>query len=609
MDPTSETLAAAFPDGSRVRAVQVAVLRRSFPFALSGSVIAACFSAYALYGVVPDRELAPWIGAMLLVAALRWAAMLAYDRSQAQPDAAERWLRRMFLGNLASGMLWGLPVAYWSFFLPVEYQLFSIVILIGLGTGAIYSNYIVLPVVYAFEIPALAPPFIALAAQPSPLHIAMVASGVAYVASTLAFTHRMHRTHLDALRLGYENLALLEQVRREKEAAERSNLEKSRFLAAASHDLRQPVHAVSLFLGLLTNEKLTAHGRYLVDNIASATAAMGHLFDALLNISRLDAGVIEPRRKWFPLNPLLEQLRAEYAPQAVQKGLSLRVRPSKAVVNSDPVLLERILRNLISNAIAHTRRGGVLVGCRHRRGGVRILVCDTGPGIPPSEQERVFWEFHQLNNPERDRSKGLGLGLAIVRRTAALLDHPLVLASQEGRGTLFSLGLETRSAEEALAATPPAPEPAPPAPAAGDAIPDHGRGRMVLVVDDDAQNLAGLTLLLESWGYRVVGAASGDALFAKVVHEPERPALIISDYRLREHETGIHVIERLREEYSDPPIPALLVSGDTDPGRLIEAADRNIPLLHKPVEVEDLRAHVTALLHRPRQTDSEDSFP
>ena len=219
----------------------------------------------------------------------------------------------------------------------------------------------------------------------------------------------------------------------------------------------------------------------------------------------------------------------------------------------------------------------MLVGCRHRRGGVRILVCDTGPGIPPSEQERVFWEFHQLNNPERDRSKGLGLGLAIVRRTAALLDHPLVLASREGRGTLFSLGLETRSAEEALAATPATPEPAPPAPAASDAIPDHGRGRMVLVVDDDAQNLAGLTLLLESWGYRVVGAASGDALFAKVVHEPERPALIISDYRLREHETGIHVIERLREEYSDPPIPALLVSGDTDPGRLIEAADRNIP--------------------------------
>ena len=164
----------------------------------------------------------------------------------------------------------------------------------------------------------------------------------------------------------------------------------------------------------------------------------------------------------------------------------------------------------------------MLVGCRHRRGGVRILVCDTGPGIPPSEQERVFWEFHQLNNPERDRSKGLGLGLAIVRRTAALLDHPLVLASQEGRGTLFSLGLETRSAE-ALAATPPTPEPAPPAPAAGDAIPDHGRGRMVLVVDDDAQNLAGLTLLLESWGYRVVGAASGDALFARWCTSPSGP--------------------------------------------------------------------------------------
>ena len=211
----------------------------------------------------------------------------------------------------------------------------------------------------------------------------MVASGVAYVASTLAFTHRMHRTHLDALRLGYENLALLEQVRREKEAAERSNLEKSRFLAAASHDLRQPVLAVSLFLGLLTNEKLTAHGRYLVDNIASATAAMGHLFDALLNISRLDAGVIEPRRKWFPLNPLLEQLRAEYAPQAVQKGLSLRVRPSKAVVNSDPVLLERILRNLISNAIAHTGAAACWSAA-----GIGAAACASWSAIPGRASRR-----------------------------------------------------------------------------------------------------------------------------------------------------------------------------------------------------------------------------
>ena len=400
------------PPGSsyaaRIHQVQVDALRRSFPFALAGSLITACFSVFALLDVLPRHEILLWITATLAVGALRLAAMVAYDRRRDDPSAARRWLRRMLIGNLSSGILWGLPLAYWTFFLPLEYQLFFIVILFGLGTGAIYSNYILMPVMYAFEIPAFAPMFIALAVQPSAIHLALVTSGLAYLVATLAFIHRMNRTHLDALRLGYENLALLDQVRQEKTAAERSDLEKSRFLAAASHDLRQPVHAVNLFLGLLTNEPLSPHGRYLVDNIASAISAMGHLFDALLNLSRLDAGVIEPRIERFRVRLLLDQLRAEYAPQASEKGIRLRVRTCSASVRSDPVLLERILRNLISNAIMHTAHGRVLIGCRRVADALRIEVWDNGPGIPKSEQERVFWEFHQLGNPERDRGKGLG---------------------------------------------------------------------------------------------------------------------------------------------------------------------------------------------------------
>lgn len=589
-------------DRQRVFEVQVSVLLRSFPFALAGSVISACVVAYVMLAVVPKTQVVVWLSASVVVAAFRLVAMLHYHRISHRPGAGERWLRQMVAGNVASGMLWGLPFAYWTFFVPLEYQLFFIVVLFGLGTGAIYSNYMVLSAVYAFLVPTFAPTFIALAVQPSAVNVALVASGIAYLVATVAFIHRMNRTHLNALQLGYENLALLQQVRLEKEAAERSDLEKSRFLAAASHDLRQPVHAMSLFLGLLANERLSVHGRYLVENITKASAAMGHLFDALLNISRLDAGVIHPRLQNFPLDRLLDQMRTEYTPQAQQKGLALKVRGCKALVHSDPMLLERILRNLVSNAIAHTRSGRVLIGCRARGGNVRIEVWDTGPGIPPHEHERIFWEFHQLQNPERDRSKGLGLGLAIVRRTAALLGHALAMRSVEGRGTAFLLSVE---AQRASAVEAPVEAGAFGSGSGGAAAADTGlqlldarpsKGQLILVVDDDAQNREGLQLLLESWGHRVVAAAGVDELVALIADVPGKPNLIVSDYRLREHETGIEAIDRVHEEYNDDGIPALLVSGDTDPARLIEAAARSIPVLHKPVEVDALRSWVEKLL-------------
>jgi len=589
------------PTGSqRVFEVQLSVLLRSFPFALAGSAVSACVVAYVMLAAVPQAQVAAWISVTLLVAAWRLGAMVQHARTRERPGSGERWLRRMIAGNIASGLLWGLPFAYWTFFVPLQYQLFFIVVLFGLGTGAIYSNYMVLSAVYAFVVPTFAPTFIALAVQPSAVNLALVSSGAAYLVATVAFIHRMNRTHLNALRLGYENMALLQQVRLEKEAAERSDLEKSRFLAAASHDLRQPVHAMSLFLGLLANERLSEHGRYLVENITRASAAMGHLFDALLNISRLDAGVIHPRFESFPLDRLLDQIRAEYTPQALQKGLRLTVRRCPDRVRSDPVLLERILRNLVSNAIAHTHEGRVLIGCRRRGGTVRIEVWDTGPGISKHEHERVFWEFHQLRNPERDRSKGLGLGLAIVRRTAALLGHALSLRSTEGRGTVFMLDVAAQPASAPIAGTedgtPAADAAAAIAGAAPAAAVVGSTGQLILVIDDDAQNREGLQLLLESWGHRVIAAAGPAELVALTADVPGRPGLIVSDYRLREHETGIEAIDRLHEEYNDAAIPALLVSGDTDPARLIEAAARSIPMLHKPVEVEMLRGWVEKLL-------------
>ena len=564
------------------------VLRRNLPFSLLGTLLTMVLVVAALADVVPDAELACWAGGNVLLSLLRWRDTRRFPRldeppSPAQREAGRRWRRRMLLGVFLSGLAWGLPVAYWIAHVPLHYQMFFIIALLTMGTGAIYAYCIDLPLLHSFMLPYFLPTMFVLAARPDTLLTVMGIAGILYLAVSLAFAHRMHRTQLDSLRLRFDNLDLLARLQHEKEAAERSDLAKSRFLAAASHDLRQPVHALSLFVGVLREQPLPENSRRVVDNISQAVQAMGGLFDGLLNLSRLDAGVVRPRVEPVALGPLLRRLQREFAPQAAAKSLTLRLRPVSATVLSDPALLDRILRNLIDNAIRHTGDGGVLVGWPRAGAGRGGGGGGYGPRLPGPGPGGVVWEFHQLGNPERDRNKGLGLGLAIVQRTARLLGHRLQLRSRPGRGTVFGLTLpRTRAAvADAPGLPPPADVPA--------------GAPLVLVVEDDGFSRHGLQQLLESWGYRVLAAGSADELLCLTGAETERPALVISDYRLREHATGIEAIERVREEYNDDGIAALLVSGDTDPGRLAEVAARGWPLLHKPVDPDKLRAAIGQL--------------
>ncbi|WP_175625258.1 MULTISPECIES: hybrid sensor histidine kinase/response regulator [Oxalobacteraceae] len=566
---------------------QMAVLRHNFPFSLLGALLTAVLIVLVLHDVFPMRDLLLWLGLNCLLLACRFGIVLRYRSASADEQdvsALQRWERWTLWSTAAAGLLWGLPYAYWMYYAPFEQQMFLIVGLLTLGTGAIYAYCIHLRLLYAFEIPYFAPPFVILALLPGSVHHILAVAGALYLLVTLAFAHRMYRTQLDSLRMRFENTDLLKKLAIEKEAAERSNLAKSRFLAAASHDLRQPVHALSLYLGVLREQDLNPKSRQLVDHIGRATLAMGGLFDGLLNISRLDAGVIRPQRRHFRLAPILEQLLLEYTPQASAQGLRLRLhRGPWPVVQSDPVLLDRILRNLVDNAIRHTRNGGVLIGCRRRGNTLRIEVWDSGVGIAAAEQENIFMEFHQVDNPERDRSKGMGLGLAIVRRTADLLKHPLTLRSRPGRGSVFSLSLPLGDAHTAD-------------PVAHKAEVPKADGQWIFVIDDDADNLQGLRLLLETWDYKVVTGHSGDDILQAAAHCPHKPDLILSDFRLRAHETGIEVIDRLHEEYADDTIPAVLLTGDTDPRRLIEASARAWPLLHKPVDAAHLRRVLAQML-------------
>jgi signal transduction histidine kinase/DNA-binding NarL/FixJ family response regulator len=378
-----------------------------------------------------------------------------------------------------------------------------------------------------------------------------------------------------------------EQLGRLYHQLEEANLAKSRFIAAASHDLRQPLHALNLFVTQLRTEKDPAEKNRLIARIDAAVAAMNDLFNALLDMSRLDAGVLVPYISEFPIDQLLRRIEMTFTDAAREKDLRLRVVANSAWILSDFILLERILLNLVSNAVRYTEVGGIVVGCRRRAGGLRIEVWDSGIGIPEDQQSSIFGEFYQLSTVKRDRRSGLGLGLAIVDRLCRLLDYPIELTSRPGRGSRFVISVPLTA----------------PLPLAEQPLQEsvnQAMGKTVVVIDDDTLVLDGMRGVLKSWGCRVVTATSEDTALAALSDE-RRPDIIISDYHLSDGKTGFDVIESIRRAFG-APIPAFLISGDTAPERLREARASGYYLLHKPVLPITLRSVVSKVLK-----DNEDA--
>ena len=372
---------------------------------------------------------------------------------------------------------------------------------------------------------------------------------------------------------------------------ELANQAKSRFLAAASHDLRQPMHALGLFIAQLRDKVDTPETLKLVEQARSSVDALGALFDALLDISRLDAGALAPNVEDFALDPLLQRMAEDFGPSAAGKGVDLRVVPSRLVVRSDPALLERILLNLVANAVRYTSGGRVLLGCRRRGAIVRIEVWDTGCGIPEERQEEIFHEFSQLGNPERDRGKGLGLGLAIVQRMVTLLGHRIVLHSTPGRGSLFAVEVPRGEASRDVHAA-----------STIGALTDHLAGAFIVAVDDDVLVQQGMRGLLHDWGCHVVVSPSATAALNELEDHDRLPDAIICDYRLP-GETGVRAIARLRAGIGDE-VPAILISGDSGAEVVGDAADGGYPLLRKPVQPAKLRALLSQLLSPSSVTES-----
>lgn len=491
------------------------------------------------------------------------------------------------------GVCWGV----WSLviFTPesMAYQSLAGVAMYAICVGAIvvvgphYPSFIV------FTVPTLAPILVRSFWEGTPESIGLASGGTVGLLFVLVVGHIANRESTAAILTGFENVDLVQALQQQKAAAEQAraeaeaaNREKSRFLAAASHDLRQPVHALGLYVSVAQHPASEAERHRILACIEASVDSLATLFDSLLDVSRLDAGTLQPRLRTVALKPLLQKLAAEYSPLAHEKHLSFRVRAAELSVRTDPLLFEQMIRNLVANAVRYTERGGILLTCRRRGAHARVQVWDTGVGIAAQEQAQVFEEFYQIGNPERDRRKGVGLGLAIVKRIATLLQHPLQLASRQGRGSCFSVEAPLAGAESADASEPQA------------AVDDDDSvllGAVIVVVDDETDILLAAEMLLKQWGCIVITADALAPALDKLSVEDRVPDLAVSDYRLRGEESGIEVIGKLRARFGSHT-PALLLTGDTAAERLREVAASGLQVLHKPLNAAQLkRALIRAL--------------
>ncbi len=551
--------------------------------------------AYVLWNAVPDKILLSWMAAIYCLTIARvWVSRsyftLPRHGNNRTVENPRSWAWRFTILSWVSSALWGL--FGWFGFLSAEpqFQAFTTIVLTGLVCGAIPSLS-AFPIAYAGSLVAMLLPLAVRSligeAEINDVYFLFV---LCLAGVNLYYCRVSYRSMAETVQLRFENLSLITQLQTERDKAQAADRAKSRFLAAASHDLRQPIHALSLFNSTLAalGERGDVRGedaRNLARRVKSITANLSGLLNALLDVSRLDAGIVAAAKEPVALSRLFDDLHGEFFGTAQEYRLEWRIVDTDRWVETDPMMLKRILGNLITNAFNYTDRGRILLGCRRRGPNVEIQVLDTGMGIPPDQQDTIFDEFYQLNNPARNREKGLGLGLAIVRRTASLLGHPMRLVSVQGRGSMFSVTVPATAASASVPAS------ASPLPAAG--------LRRIVVIDDEPDVLDAMCQLLTVLGYRVFAGGSAKDVI-KVLRETagkDKHAidLIVADYRLQNTTTGLEAVSEVKA-YLKHDLPSIILTGDTSPPVLKRISASGHRLLNKPVNGEHLQQAINAIL-------------
>lgn len=599
-EPALATAGSNFGDAAQqaalkrqVSAEQVRMFYQQLPVATALSVLAAVVLTAILWTVVNQSALIAWATVMLALQGFRaWFFLPFRVRGIADENYAS-WGRHLVIATTFSGLMWGAVSVMFFSASSDEYQTSMIAMIFAVAAvgGPLTASY--LPSLFGFVVPTLLPIIASSFLVGDWPHLVLSAIGFCVLVGILAVGLKYNRVLAESLRNRFriQELAGRLQVQnaelqRAREVAESANRAKSQFFAAASHDLRQPLHAMGLFAATLAEKVRDPEALAAAGNIAASVGSLEALFNELLDVSKIDAGGVVPHAHDFTLQAMLDRLAADFAQEAAEKSLKFRLRPCAVRIQSDPLLLERILRNLVSNAIRHTEKGGVLICCRHRQSHLRIEVWDTGVGIADDQQARIFDEFVQLANPERDPRKGLGLGLSIVRRLATLLGHPIAFHSRVGRGSVFRIDVPlATNAQTDFPAT--------------GAAASAGRGlagKRIAVVDDQQAILDGMSALLTTWGADVIaGRSTEDVLEA--LHG-QVPDLILADYQMQSGYLGTEAIAEIRERCRKE-IAAIIITGDTSPEGISAARASGFHWLIKPVRPAKLRALINFELNPP----------
>ncbi len=521
-------------------------------------VLAPLFIA-AVWNQVPVRIILLWLGLILILAASIILFIRLYQSSPHSYQAIKIWIIILIIQAFFSGIVWG--YASWFFILaddPIRFVV--IVYTITAIAGASINPYFLLPPTYlAFILPCITP-FI--------IKVFEIGSWTSLLLAVPILIVFLITAKLSTI--GYE-------LRQQKLIAEKANQEKSRFIAAASHDLRQPLHSLGLFINALENKSKNAQNESLFDKINQSLNNLGQLFNSILDISKLDADAIEFRKTHFELSEIFTALRTEYQQTAELRSIDFKLSGGDQIVYTDRILLQRIIKNLVDNAFAYTKHGTISIMAKLVDDEVTVEVIDSGVGIPEAEQKNIFSEFYQLNNPERDRDKGLGLGLSIVKRLCTLLDINYSLVSKADEGTTFTLtlpaGSKTKISTNISKESPPS------------WTLNHIK---VMVIDDEKAIRESMKEVLHSWQLEVK-VVEGLSSATKLLSTSEfTPDIIISDFRLRGNENGVDVVNTLKHQFKISP-ECLLISGDTSVESLDRIKESGFLYLHKPVSPMLLR--------------------